>query len=155
MKPLSAIALAALASVALAGPAAAFSFTPKSTSFTAAGPLTIAKPGGAIHCSVNAKGAVDSFGKAKLTSLIFTGGDAACFNTAAQSLPWPALATAAGKGKITHVVLIGAFTGTCGPGVVHIAVSGAGVWSFANQALSGGCILTGHLSTSPPITVVP
>jgi len=155
MKLASALALAGLVSMSLAGPAAAFSFAPKSTSFTAAGPVTIAKPAGQIHCTVNAKGVVGPLGKAKLTSVAISGGDAACFNTAAQHLPWPAVATGAGAGKISHVVLIGAFTGTCGPGVVHITVSGAGLWSFSNAALPGGCVLTGMLATSPPITVVP
>ena len=155
MKVLSAVLIAGLTCVSLAGPARAFTFAPKSAGFTATGSVVIAKPTGQINCGMTAKGFTTAIGTAKITAASFTPGVAACANTAAQGLPWPAKAVGAGKGKIAHVSLIGAFTGACGPAVVPITVSGAGVWAFSNASLPGGCKISGSLHTTPHITVVP
>jgi hypothetical protein len=145
-----------LASAGLAGPAAAFVFTPPSTGFSATGGVTLTKPSGeSINCTLMVKGNTTAVGKARITGVSFLPGVKACANTAGPGTPWPAVATAANKGKIMKVQVIGAFTGNCGPSVVPIAVNAAGVWSFANAPLSGGCIISGALPTSPRITVIP
>ena len=107
MKVLSAMLVAGLTSMSLVAPASAFTFAPKSVGFTAVGPVVLAKPTGQINCTMSAKGVTTAIGTAKITSVSFIPGVAACANTAAQGLPWPAKATGAGVGKIFHVELIG------------------------------------------------
>jgi hypothetical protein len=149
----SAILAASLIGFGMAGSAAAFSFTPKSVAFSATGPLTLMKPGGQITCTIGVKGVDNALGVARITAVSFIAGPAACFNTAANNLPWPAKATSATLGKITKVVLIGAFTGTCGPAPVVINVSATGVWSFNGANLPPSCVISGSLPTG--LRIVP
>ncbi|MEP6968765.1 MAG: hypothetical protein ABI906_11865 [Pseudomonadota bacterium] len=160
MKVLACTLAAGLAGIAATGPAAAFSFAPTKTSFFANGSgfLTSADAQTTIQCNESVKGHTTKRGKAFIDSLVFSGADSACANTAATGLPWRVKATGPGAGKILNAGFTGAVLGSCGPATFPITVSSAGVWAFSATLPPGtppACFFSGSLPTSPPIKVVP
>jgi hypothetical protein len=155
MNMLATLALTALSAVTVATPVAAFKFAPPSTSFAATGPVTIRAPSGASYqCTLSIRGRTTSVGKAKITTVVFTPGAAACGNTVAMVLPWRA---AAKKATTARIANLGFFTpfGFCGPAGIQVKVSNTGLWTIPNAALLLRCLFGASLPTSPPIVIVP
>jgi hypothetical protein len=147
------LAAIALVSAATAQSAQAYSFTPKSTSFTATGSLQLTALGATVTCRTALTGATTANGLASITGARFSGTSSVCALVKAAALPWPMTARSLVRATIGGVTISGGAAGTCGPSRIAIAVTEAGKLKFHDVTLSGPCSATGSLQTSPVITI--
>lgn len=134
-----------------AGAQAAHSFSPKSTSFTGKGKVTVSK--GVTHptCDAHLTGDTDAAGNATVSSLTFSG-STFCSSEMANS---PLGLTAEAKRRaLLHSIFLSTPVGNCGPGDVAIYVNSFGKFTLATTHLNPDCYVNGHLNTTPPITIV-
>jgi hypothetical protein len=143
-----------MVAVLWSAPAAAASFSPLNTRFTATGEIGLATGSAGFACTAVLKGKTGKKGHAKITSMVLSGSDPHCAGTSATGLPWKAKPASTVGAKISNVGFSGGGLGACGPGAAGVQVNGSGTWSF-DDLLPPNCIFSGSLSTSPPITIVP
>lgn len=152
MKTAIAIAAAGLMSFGVIDTAsAAFELNPESTSFTGTGTTSATKNGITLMCNATFKGKVNSAGVGKVTGGSFSG-QVGCSSVGLSNLPWKSVAINATQVKI-HNVTFTSPIGNCGPGNLTVGLSG-GVISFNNQALPGGCTVSGSITTTPSLSIV-
>jgi hypothetical protein len=154
MRTLAALVAVTLVSVALAGSASAYSFSPTSTTFTALGSLTLAKSGSPVVCAASFGGSINKTGVGKFTAVTFTGSPT-CMAVQATGLPWGFKAVSASRAMIRGMAASAGSLGTCGPSNVHVMVNATGVIKFNHAMLTGGCSVNGTVQTAPVITIVP
>lgn len=152
MKTLAALVAVTLVSVALAGSASAYSFSPTSTRFTALGSLTLMRSGSAVQCAASFGGSTNKAGVGRITAATFTGSPT-CTAVQATGLPWGFRALAASRALIKGMAATAG--SACGPSNVHVMVNGTGVIKFNHAMLTGGCSVNGTVQTAPVITIVP
>jgi hypothetical protein len=147
--------IAGAAAVVVAGafsPVLAYTLSPAGATFWAAGPLTVTVATFQELCNTELKVDVHKNGVGGVVFVNFRKGESS--RPFPVDLPWKFKATGNGKGKILGVAFT-AFGATCGPSTIPVQISGAGVITFNNVSLAGGCMLNGSMNTTPPITTVP
>jgi hypothetical protein len=152
MKTAIAITAAGLMSLGIVGPAAAYHLVPENTSFTGNGTTSATKNGVMLKCKAKFQGHVDSSGIGFVDSGSFTG-QLGCTAVGLTNLPWKSVAKSATKVNIANVTFSSPI-GDCGPGTVTTKVAD-GVIKFANAPLAGGCTVSGKITTSPALSIVP
>jgi hypothetical protein len=147
------IAIAAgLMSFGIVGSAAAYHLSPENTKFSGTGNTSATKNGITLKCKAKFQGHVDANGIGYVDSGTFSG-ELGCTSVGLQNTPWKATATAATKATIANVTFTSPI-GNCGPGNLATKLV-SGVISFANRPLSGGCTVSGKITTSPTVSIVP
>ena len=155
MRTLAALAAVTLVSVALAGSASAYSFSPTSTKFTALGSVVVMKNEATFRCDASFGGSTNKTGVGKFTAVTFTGSPQ-CTAIQATGLPWEFRALAASGAVIKGMAAtVGDLGPPCGPSNVHVMVDGTGVIKFNHAVLDALCSVNGTLQTAPVITIVP
>jgi hypothetical protein len=144
-------AITAVGLVSLAGAANAFEFSPESKTFVGTGPTSATLNGITLACTGTLHGKTTKTGIGKVTSGSFTGA-AGCSSVGLQGLPWTMKATGASTATVANVTFTSPI-GNCGPANLPVNVSG-GVISFTNATL-GNCKVSGTLTTTPTISIVP
>ena len=145
------IAIVAGLSFGIATPAFAWHLSPESTNFTGKGTTSATKNGITLKCTANFTGNVNSTGIGYVTGGTFTGA-IGCSSVTLQNLPWKSTAVSATKVKIANVTFSSPI-GNCGPGTVPTTLK-SGVVRFKGVSLSGGCVVSGSLTTSPTLSIV-
>ena len=147
-------ALAIIAGVAfgIAGvtPAFAWHLTPESTNFTGKGNTSATKSGITLACTANFKGDTDSAGVGYITGGSFSG-ELGCSSVTLKNLPWKSVAVGQFAVHIEDVTFDSPI-GNCGPSTIAVKLRN-GVISFSNVQLSGGCTISGRITTSPHISI--
>jgi hypothetical protein len=155
MKPAIAITAAGLLSLGILGttPAAAYHLSPAGN-FTGDGNTSATKNGISLPCKAHFTGKVNSRGVGYVTGGSFKeNGKIGCVSVRLQNLPWKALAKSATKVKIYNVTFSSPI-GNCGPGDLPVHSSG-GVITFKAVPLPGGCTVSGKITTTPTVNIVP
>lgn len=153
MKTVLAIAAASAVSLAVGiAPASAYKLSPPNTSFTGTGKTSATKNGITLACKAKFDGNVDANGIGHITGGSFTG-ELGCTSVGLGGLPWTTKAKSATKAVISNVSFTSPI-GNCGPGNVAIKVVDGQI-SFKNVALDGGCTISGKITTTPPVSIVP
>ncbi len=152
MKSITTLAGAALATFGLGTEAAAVSFSPASTAFTARGPITLTKAGVQFSCAGLVSGRTDATGVGHIYRASFTGSQA-CRAITAAGLPWRMKAHTLSRANILGVTL-STPQGACGPGRVKPKIT-HGEFRFKADPLPPDCVVEANLSTSPKISIVP
>ena len=153
MKQTIAIIAAGIMSFGTIGTAAAagYKLSPKNTSFTGTGNTSATKSGVTLACTANFTGKVNSTGVGSVTGGSFSGA-LGCSSVTLGNLPWKAKAVSATKAKIYSVTFQSPI-GNCGPSTLPTTLKN-GVISFNNVSLSGGCTVSGKITTTPTISIV-
>ena len=150
MKP--AIALIAVLSFGIAGigPAAAWHLIPEGTNFTGKGTTSATKSGITLKCSASFTGDTDSSGIGYITGGSFSG-EIGCSSVTLGNLPWKSVAV--GR-YVVHIenVTFNSPIGDCGPSTIAVKLRN-GVISFSNVQVSGGCTISGRITTSPKLSI--
>ena len=157
MKIAITIAAAAVASFGIAAPpAAAYHLSPTGT-FTATGTTSATKNGITLPCTATLSGKVNSNGIGFVTGGSFGdngGPPGACAAVTLNNLPWKAVATTSRRVKIRNVTFTTPI-GACGPNTLPVQLKN-GVITFTTVAFSNGsCTVSGNLTTSPTLSIVP
>jgi hypothetical protein len=150
------IATAVVLSVVIAAtPALAWHFSP-SGSFTADGKISMIKNGShRPACNAHLTGTVDDSGIAHFTGGSFTDITTTdCGQLKPANLPWKGVAKRSKRAKVMNVTIDVQGTAYCGPSTVPVTLK-SGVIGFAAVPMAGGCSVSGHLSTSPALLIVP
>lgn len=131
--------------------------------FTASGPATVSKAGIPIGCTVVFTGTIDGAGKLLITSASFSG-SALCKvikANASVTSPWsgqvdsPIQLTLDNVSVNVSAPFVG---GQCGPSKVTAQIresDGETIIGLNSITLSGGCSMTGALTTSPYMHISP
>ena len=146
---------AALLSLGIAGttPATAFHLSPAGP-FTADGDTSATKNGITLPCKAHFTGTVASNGIAHITGGSFTdNGAQGCTLVTLNGLPWKVKAVKKAKVKIFNVAFSTPI-GDCGPGTMP-ALLKQGALSFTAVPLQPNCSISGNVTTSPTISIVP
>ena len=155
MKPAILLGAAGLISLGIVGttPAAAYHLSPAGN-FTGDGTTSATKNGVSLPCKAHFTGKVTNAGVGYITGGSFTdNGGVGCTSVKLINLPWKAVAKTARKVIIKNVQFNSPI-GDCGPGNLPVkAVNG--VVSFTDVPLAGGCTVSGSITTSPKVSIVP
>ena len=146
------IALAACTMLLGTMPAAAYHLIPENSDFTGTGKTSATKNGVTLPCTANFTGHVDKKGRGYVDSGTFSG-QVGCSTVGLANLPWKGAVKSATKMVIENVQFTSPI-GDCGPGNLKVKLSD-GVISFKNQPLPGGCTVTGKITTTPTLSIVP
>ncbi len=154
MKKAFAVTFAGILSLGIAGttPAAAYHLIPENTDFTGTGKTSATKNGITLKCDATFQGHVDSKGVGFVDSGTFTG-QLGCESVGLGGLPWKAPAKSATKVIINNVSFTSPI-GNCGPGKIPVKVK-SGVIKFTDVPLAGNCTVSGSITTSPTLSIVP
>ena len=150
MKTLRTIGLSSMLFLA-ATPLFAASVSPANTSFSASGSTTLVKSGITVGCTATFVGKTNADGSgAQVTSASFTGGTL-CSSISAVGLPWTITAPSTSSATLSGVQ-VNTPLGGCGPSTVNAGWSNSSsTLTLSNAQLSGGCTVTGTLSTTPAL----
>jgi len=136
--------------IAGASPAFAWHLLPESTNFTGKGNTSATKSGITLKCTASFKGDTDSNGVGYITSGSFTG-EIGCSSVTLKNLPWKS--TAVGRYVVDiQDVTFDSPIGNCGPSTISTKLRN-GVVSFSNDQVSGGCTVSGKITTSPTLSI--
>lgn len=155
----TAIATGAAASLVFFGvaavtPAAAYHLNPEGANFTGTGTTSATKNGITLPCKAKFTGKVTSTGVGFVTSGSFTdNGSIGCTSVQLSGLPWKSVAVGASRVNIYKVTFTSPI-GNCGPGTLPVALKN-GVIRFTTVPLPGGCTVSGAITTSPKLSIVP
>jgi hypothetical protein len=155
MSRLSTLAFALLVPAGLATPALASLYTPRNTNFSAIGPVTITTQQGVMNCTVTFQGVTTGRGELEFINASFNGSEDACFENSFVGNPYYVPANGTKRGKILGVSGFGSLLGSCGPGNLPFVAGKTGVWTLKKTTLPGGCTVSGSVTTSPAITILP
>jgi len=120
------------------------------------GATTLVKSGVPLGCTANLVGTITSAGAIEITSAKFTG-PALCSAVTAAALPWTGQVTSTAALALDGVA-VNTPLGSCGPSALNASITeNAPVRETAigliGQVLSGGCTVSGSLTTTPFLTV--
>lgn len=129
--------------------------------FTASGPATLSKAGIPVGCTTTFTGTIDGGGLVKITSATFSGSNLCKLiqASASSTSPWtahivsPTQLTIDNASVQVNVPLVG---GSCGPSQITAQINetdGETLIGLDSVALSGGCSMSGSLTTSPYLHV--
>jgi hypothetical protein len=155
MSKLITILATGLLSLGLAPAVSAWQFSPAG-SFTADGKVSMIKNGSrrpacAAHFSIT----VDDSGIGHFVGGSFTDiKSKGCNQLVPANLPWKAVAKNAKTAKVMGVTIDVFGVVYCGPSTVPVTLK-SGVIGFAAVPMAGGCTVSGHLTTSPTLSIVP
>ena len=127
------------------------SLSPRSTSFTAKGQVTITKGVSHPSCTAHFVGTTDAAGFGQINAATFTGSDF-CTAVTSATLPW-ALNAETKRQALLQDVALSTPLGFCGPANVTVYVSLTGRFTFYFMA-SPDCVIQGYVKTTPAITIV-
>ena len=152
MKTATALSAAGLFSFMIAGitPAAAFHLTPENSNFTGKGWTSATKNGVSLKCKAKFKGNVDSSGIGHVTSGTFSG-QVGCSTVTLSNLPWKGTAVAKATTELDDVTFSSPI-GDCGPGNIDVKLID-GVIKFTAVPLTGGCTVSGKITTTPTLAI--
>lgn len=152
MKKIIAFAAAGVMSFGVANSAvAAYHLSPEGTHFKGTGQTSATKNGVTLTCNAVFHGSVNANGIGHVTSGSFSGA-LGCSSVTLSNLPWKAKAVSATEADIYNVTFQSPI-GNCGPGTLPTTVNN-GTITFTNQALPGGCTVSGNITTTPAISIV-
>jgi len=156
MKVAVVVATVGLAWFGCATAATAYSFAPRSASFTGAGRMSLSAGGLGADCAAVFAGVTDEAGAGKITSAVFSGGLlGACGGVRPIGLPWTITPVGPGRALISAVAVKSSLIGDCGPGDVPITLADRGVIKIGRVSLGTKCsINAAALTTKPILTVV-
>jgi hypothetical protein len=131
--------------------------------FTASGPAVFAKGAASIACETTFTGEMNGNGQFSITSVSMRG-NSLCKQiepVMPAQKAWIGAVENSGSLAIDNIAVninIPSVGGSCGPttvkaSIVKDPVTKETIVTFPSQVLSGGCSLTGTLSTTPPFTV--
>ncbi|WP_394828109.1 hypothetical protein [Pendulispora albinea] len=130
-----------------------FRLDPPSTNFTATGAMKLTKGLVTADCTATFTGSTDANGNGSVSEATFSGG-LLCGNLTATGFPWAVTPTSLTNGTFDNVT-VNTSLGPCGPSNVPATYDNAnGTITFTNATLSGGCTVSGTLTTTPKVTVV-
>ncbi|HVU20104.1 MAG TPA: hypothetical protein VHE09_05185 [Rhizomicrobium sp.] len=154
MKTAIAITAAGLMSLGIVGttPARAYHLIPENTDFTGTGTTSATKNGVTLQCKAKFQGHTDAKGVGYITGGSFSG-QLGCDTVGLGGLPWKSPAKSATKVIINNVSFTSPI-GNCGPGNVPVKLVD-GVIKFKNVGLAGNCTISGKITTSPTVSIVP
>jgi len=120
------------------------------------GATTLTKSGIAISCTATMAGSVTAAGGISITSAKFTG-NSLCSLVSPTSLPWSGQVLSTTSLSLSGVAVNTAL-GNCGPSTVGASITEnptqkETIIGLSNQSLSGGCTVSGSLTTTPYLTV--
>lgn len=121
------------------------------------GSTTLTKSGNTTGCQATMAGAVSHTGEISITSAKFTG-NPLCADITAAGMPWTGHVLSA-TGLSLDNVAVHTPLGACGPTMVSADIAGSTkpqddtTISLSSQSLSGGCTVSGSLTTTPPLKV--
>ncbi len=144
-------AIAILASAGLAASASAASLTPATGTFTGTGTTSLTKGSLTLPCTANFTGHTTA-GVGTIDTATFSGGLCGLVHKAGT---WTATATGAGTADIAGVAVTASLFGNCGPSLIHVTISSAGVIHFDNQGITPDCVISGDVQTSPVVNAIP
>lgn len=147
------IAIIAGLAFGLAGvsPAFAWHLIPENTNFTGSGRTSATVNGITLKCAASLTGSVDNTGVGSITGGSFTG-QLGCSSVQLTNLPWTATAATRFTVRITNVTFSTPI-GDCGPGTLTVKLGQRGYFSWTNASLPGGCTISGHILTSPKLSI--
>lgn len=156
MKTAIALTAAALVSLGIAGttPAAAYHLSP-SGSFVGDGTTSATKNGITLPCKAHFTGTVDSNGVGHVTGGSFTdNGATGCKKVKLANLPWGSRVPSATKVIVLKAKFNGPLTLDCGPSNVPTTLKN-GVITFTAVPMTGSCSVSGKITTTPKLSIVP
>ena len=120
------------------------------------GATTLVKSNMPLGCTANLVGTITHAGEVKITSAKFTG-QALCSAVTAVQLPWKGEVTSAKSLELSGVA-VETPLGSCGPGVLKASITvdttqRETTIGLVDQVLSGGCTVSGSLTTTPFMTI--
>lgn len=157
MKSFKLIPVGAAMALFLAASASAYAVT-----ISPAGPIsltgstTLTKGIVSVSCTANFVGSVGSSGAISITSASF-GGGSLCTGISATHLPWTGDVGTTTSLSLNNVA-VNTLLGACGPSTIAASITENPTLKettigLNNQALSGGCTVTGTLTTTPYLTI--
>ena len=132
-------------------PAFAWHLTPENKSFTGSGTTSATKSGITLKCNAKFDGNVDSTGTGYVDSGSFSGA-VGCSTVTLKNLPWKSVAVGRYTVDINDVTFDSPI-GNCGPSTIAVKLRN-GVITFSNVQVSGGCTVSGKITTSPTLKIV-
>ena len=135
-----------------ATPASAYHLIPLNSSFTGTGTTSATKNGVTLKCKATFQGNVDANGIGHVTGGTFKG-DVGCTTVGLGGLPWVSKAKSATKIIINNVSFTSPI-GNCGPNNVPVKLAN-GVIKFTDVPMAGSCTISGKITTSPTLSIVP
>jgi hypothetical protein len=123
--------------------------------FSASGAMSLSKSGIVLGCSAIFTGTAVVGGDVQITSVAFNGPPSLCHGikaSATQDSPWTGHFDATTQLTLDNVAVKTPSGEQCGPSRTMATVSDNGhetVVNFNNAAISGGCSVTGSLTTTP------
>ena len=123
---------------------------------TLTGSTTLTKSGIAVSCATTMVGNIWSPGGIKISSFKFTG-NSLCSLITPAALPWWGQVLSPTK-LLFGGVAVDTTSGNCGPSIVIASLTEnstlqESIVGLTDQALSGGCTVSGTLTMTPYITV--
>ncbi|RDV00544.1 hypothetical protein [Trinickia dinghuensis] len=120
------------------------------------GATTLVKSLIPLGCTANLVGSITSTGAVSITSAKFTG-QALCSAVTAANLPWSGQVNSTTSLTLTGVA-VNTPLGNCGPSALNASVAQNTTQrettiGLVDQVLSGGCTVSGSLTTTPFLTV--
>src|SRR5262249_6980059 len=97
------------------------------------------------------QGNVDASGVGHITSGTFSG-QIGCNTVGLQNLPWDGTAVNGQTISIENVTFPSPI-GKCGPGTIAVKLAAGGI-KFNAVPLTGGCMVSGKITTSPTLAIV-
>lgn len=145
--------------VATSAPAFAVTVSPAGP-ISLTGSTTLGKSGLSLGCAATMTGTITSTGEISITSAKFSG-NSLCSLVAPTNLPWTgqvANTTSLSLNNVAVDVKVVGIGGQCGPTALTASITEntaqkETIIGFAHQALSGGCTVSGSLTTTPFLTV--
>jgi hypothetical protein len=131
--------------------------------FSAKGATTLSASGITIGCTAVLTGTIDGSGAVTITSASFSGNGecALVVPTATSDTPWTGNVTSPNQLALNNVgvnVEVPIFGGKCGPTAIDADLrvkepTKETILSFRKQMLSGGCEVSGSLTTTPFLNI--
>jgi hypothetical protein len=157
MKTAIALTAASLVSFGIAGvttPAAAYHLSPTG-SFVGDGDTSATKNGITLPCHAHFTGMVNKRGIGYVTGGSFTdNGATGCKKVTLQDLPYKSRVKSATRVIILNAKFNGPLTLDCGPSNVPTTLKN-GVITFTAVPMAGGCTVSGKITTTPTLSIVP
>ncbi len=157
MKSLKLIPVGAALALYIAASASAFAVTVSPAGpISLTGSTTLTKSGIAVGCSATMAGSVSSSGAISITSASFSG-NALCTGVTAAGLPWTGQVLSTTSLSLNGVA-VNTLLGACGPSALSATITEnpnpqQTIIGLSNQVLSGGCSVSGSLTTTPYLSV--
>lgn len=158
MKSFKLIPVGATLALSIAACASAFAVTVSPAGpINLSGATTLTHSGNTVGCTANLVGQITSTGAIQITAASFRGA-ALCSGITARNLPWTGQVLSTTNLSLNNVA-VGTPLGACGPSSVSASITETPppqpttIIGLSNQPLSGGCSVSGSLTTTPYLSV--